>query len=266
MSDFEHFLLTRFAVRIKPGAPLPSDEWLRSRISIFEAICLPSVLRQSTQSFSWLLFVDSSVPVATRERLERVLPKNAEVVIVDAVCEERTIVHALLKRATKPYVVTSRLDNDDAIDPDYISIVQREIGRTPRVFLNFPRGLQYSRARLLAYRHASNAFISHVDARGPHMQTVFVDWHDRLARHGVIRQWSEREMWLQNCHGGNVKNQERGIRVSANQHRGRYPFLVLPSETQWGLLSDKAWTSMNLLRQVARNPKALRRLLPTRQR
>jgi hypothetical protein len=56
---FEHVLLTRFNVRYveDPNAPsIGTDpDWLARRFELFERYCLPSVIAQSAQNFSWII-------------------------------------------------------------------------------------------------------------------------------------------------------------------------------------------------------------------
>jgi len=123
---FSHFLVTRFNVRLPFGGRVNLDpRWLDHRHALFERFCLPAVTGQSTKAFRWLLLCDARTPEPHRSRLEgyeRV--SNAEIIWVDDEVQAglRAAVAARLGHGT--HVITSRLDNDDAICRDFVERVQ----------------------------------------------------------------------------------------------------------------------------------------------
>ncbi len=262
MTSLDHFLLTRFAVRIREGAPAPSAEWIKSRLVMFERICLPSVLAQTSNDFRWLLFVDGAVELGIVNSLRALLPPHAEIVRVRGVCERGVIASEVRARVSTSQVITSRVDNDDALHPTFIAKARQRLQGEQHAFLNFRRGYQYSRRRLLAYSHPSNAFISLVErSDAAELTTVFADWHVRLNKYGRIIQDSSTRMWVQNCHGGNVKNQERGLRVNHRLPSRSFPYLELKAQNPFEITLDFISTVMNVVRSLAKKPTALRRLL-----
>lgn len=60
MSWFDHFILTRFNVRVPGWARQTDDDWLRNRISLFERYCVTSVANKTSKEFRWLVFFDVS--------------------------------------------------------------------------------------------------------------------------------------------------------------------------------------------------------------
>ncbi|MFB8894104.1 glycosyltransferase [Microbacterium plantarum] len=264
MTDLDHLLLTRFYVRIKSGAQLPSEQWLKERIDSFEHVCLPSVRAQTSLDFRWLLFIDAESPVWVTEYLASVIPPNAEVVVCEGVCDGSLISDAVSRRTHRSKVITSRVDSDDALHPAFIETVADRLREETGVFLNFPDGLQLSRGRLLSYSHPSNPFISLVEPTGPNLMTVFVDWHDRLGRHGPIVQQRGYRAWVQNCHGANVRNQERGIRVWAPRDKFGYEMLALRRQNLAEYFLDLTSTTVRAMVSVLRRPARLRRLIQRR--
>jgi hypothetical protein len=76
MKDFNHFLLTRFNVRLNRddigyGSDLGvSPEWLNRRFELFDKFCYPSVRVQSNQNFKWILFCNSLTPDIFKDKLK----------------------------------------------------------------------------------------------------------------------------------------------------------------------------------------------------
>jgi hypothetical protein len=134
---------------------------------------------------------------------------------IDGPLSPEIIACILTERATTPWVISSRLDNDDALARDYIESVQTEFRRQDAEFINFTGGLQLSDEGALYYRSdPSNAFLSLIEKRTDKpLIGVFVDWHDRVSKHAPVRQVSTHPMWLQMVHGRNIGNAIRGIRA-----------------------------------------------------
>ena len=69
---FRHVILTRFNIRWDEQPTGPSlgtnPEWLRDRLELFERYCLPSILKQTQPSFSWILFFDHETPPEFADR------------------------------------------------------------------------------------------------------------------------------------------------------------------------------------------------------
>jgi hypothetical protein len=260
MRSVDHFLLTRFFVRIKRDQPLPPEAWLRERLAYFEGVCLPSVAAQNSTDFRWLLFVDDGAPEWVKTYLNDRIPHNAEVVLVGDVCDGAAVSREVAARALSKWTITSRVDSDDALDARYIAMVRRRLEGRENVFLNFTDGYQLSRGRLLKYSHPSNAFISLIESRHEAPMTVFVDWHDRVSRHAPIIQDRSIRAWVQNCHGSNVRNQERGIRANLPVIHPRYPFLELKEQHTPEYTFDVAFTASRAALAVIAKPRRVLRI------
>jgi len=209
-SHFSHFLLTRFSVAVL-SRRFQERAWLEKRFELFERFCFPSVEGQSTQSFDWFVFFDSSLPDDLRARVEaysRFSPFHAVYVAGQfggsVVCRE-------LREFAAPgeYVITSRVDNDDALATTYIETVQRCFNEQVFEFVNLPDGYIWDGVRAYSYRNVSNPFISLIE-RAEGCQTVLSFNHSRVSGAGPIRQVGDTPGWLAVVHGDNVRNSVRG--------------------------------------------------------
>lgn len=65
-----------------------------------------------------------------------------------------------------PYLITTRIDSDDAMAVDFMAAVQAQFGRQERLFVNFTRGVQIDRTGAV-YRSdvLSNPFVSLIERR-----------------------------------------------------------------------------------------------------
>jgi hypothetical protein len=138
-----HIIITRFSYRGKDvfkqvsGPTFPRDDdpldpaRLEPRFELFELACLPSVLAQTDQDFTWVVLVDSKLPQQYSERLRALLSRR-----------ERSYVHVFEPGSDlgrlgwlRPYlaegdqqVITTNFDDDDAL-PLRFAEVLHELAR-----------------------------------------------------------------------------------------------------------------------------------------
>jgi hypothetical protein len=221
----KHFIITPFYVRrhftAKTGkievrhAPL---EWLDDRLRLFETYCLPSVIAQSDQNFTWYLYFDDSTPQKYLDRVAAAIAARDNIFIKRcALWEGSTLVGDLvagLDERTR-WVITTRLDNDDGLQRDFVSMLHAAAEEKTE-FLNFPRGIIWYSGKCYLYRHPSNAFLSMVEpAQSP--RTVWVVPHENAAQFAPVRQLPQTPAFLQVIHGKNVSNKPRGTRIDARR-------------------------------------------------
>jgi hypothetical protein len=217
-SALEHFILTRFNTRAAylsewPGA---DPEWLERRFALFERLCVPSVARQRA-IFRWLVFFDASTPDPFLARIERDRQLGAfEPIFVDGVLTDVRIGEFVGARCRSAgHLLTTRLDNDDAIHDRFIAEVQQAFVPVDAGFVNFPLGFQYRGGCLFLYLSRSNPFISLMERRSPDdgaPLTVYCGPHERLRAVAPVRQLLAPPRWMQVIHGGNLANEVRGLR------------------------------------------------------
>ncbi|HFC12419.1 MAG TPA: hypothetical protein ENJ56_06205, partial [Anaerolineae bacterium] len=134
---FQHFILTRFNLRIW-GNSAPADSWLAHRLDLFERFCLPSVLGQSVQQFTWLLLFDQNTPDSFRERVARYTEvANIELVFLDGF-DVRAIIAAVTERvsAETTHIISTTLDNDDALGKQFVETIQAHFEQQQFTLIN----------------------------------------------------------------------------------------------------------------------------------
>ncbi len=106
-----------------------------SRLGLFERYCLPSVVGQQGADFQWLVFFDAESPAWFRKKISEFSPAFTPVYI-DGVATDQVIVDTIsaLSVVASPYLLTTRLDNDDAIAKRHLAMVEEAFQRQGESF------------------------------------------------------------------------------------------------------------------------------------
>ena len=131
---YKHFVVTRL------GLALYSERLLAKMTELFEIVTLPSLVRQTSQEFNWLVIIDADMPASARRRIEALLRPYAHfhLVAIDVRqlthvrqgcfdwvwdrCQDLILENGLIDD-TSQYIVTSVIDADDAWHRDVVRTV-----------------------------------------------------------------------------------------------------------------------------------------------
>jgi hypothetical protein len=221
--QFTHLLLTRFntAVDFAPSARRLETNWLSARLALFEQYCLPSVAGQRGAEFDWLVFFDAATPGWFKEQISTFAPP-VKPIFVEGPATDEVIARLVLQTGlvSSPYLITTRLDNDDAISKDHLALVQGAFRRQDREFITFPFGMQSFRSHLYSVYWPSNPFLSLIErVSDGRPTTVFCVAHDRVGDANKLRKVLCSPQWLQVLHDSNLRNTLRGWpRLGSRSH------------------------------------------------
>lgn len=264
MPLFEHLLLTRFNVKIPrlENSRRLDPVWLDSRFLLFEQFCYPSVRSQTNTNFTWLVLFDSKTPAGFRAKMEQYFQSERFHAVYMDLLTPQTLLEAVAdyfcNRARPDYLITSRLDNDDAICREYIGWTQSAFMCQQREFLNFADGcVLSSRKGYRRYYPEPNPFISLVETFDQ-CQTVLHEDHSRLAEEETIRQLAHGPAWLQVVHGANLANQVSGIRYPIREILKDFAIRPADLHSSLRLYLDEIQVSAS---RAASVPRKLRNLL-----
>ena len=214
--DLTHLLLTRFnaAVNYAPDPKRLETDWLMNRLRLFEQYRLPSVVSQADAQFHWIVFFDVASPRWFKEKIES-YGSLIHPIYIGGVCTDQMIQDgaAATGLVSTPYVVTTRLDNDDALARNHLALVQQSFDRQEREFIEFPNGLQSFRGHLYTFHMLANPFLSLIERvySRNRFTTVFCIDHTRVREMGRVKTIRTRSpQWLMVLHDGNVGNQLYG--------------------------------------------------------
>ncbi len=218
MSMFQHFVLTRFNLRKKDwqttrtNTQVLTDSWMENRLKLFENYCFSSLKAQTEKNFTWLVFFDSTTPEVFRKvigRLDNEFSAFTPVYIDGMEAFLPAIVTEIQARLTQPYLITSRLDNDDSLHQDYIKEVQVEFSQQDFMAIDFIDGytLQVEPEVKFAKRsHVHNPFLSLIE-KSAGFKTVWT--HERHGQWSKIKQVTavrNKPMWMSVIHMENKIN------------------------------------------------------------
>ncbi len=208
MDEFSHFILTRFNIRGMHGSSPPGLDWLSHRFDLFERFCFPSVSGQTNLDFKWLVFFDVDTPPAFKEKVESYAQWDRFIPIyVGDSLDKQRVIRENMSLGSK-YVITTRLDNDDAVGIEFIETIQGAFSGQRFEFINLTNGyvLNLNKDRLYKYVHFSNQFTSLIESV-EEFQTIYCEDHGKLLSMGKVKQLETKPLWLQVIHDRNETNQ-----------------------------------------------------------
>ena len=228
--NIDHVLLTRFNLPSRgPESLIRAKEgWLARRAELFEFYAIPSVAAQTVKDFHWIVYFD---PKSPGWLLDHLAPHVRSGIYTPIFREEATwrdvgVDARLLTGARGEILITTNLDNDDALAMDFMERIQRlaRAGETRALFLE--RGLVLSGIHAYLQRDRDNAFCSVAEPWSPQPATAWRDWHVMLRHHMPVRGSAGAPAWLQVVHGDNVSNRVRGRLTDSGRYRKLFPGVI----------------------------------------
>lgn len=240
-SQFSHFIITRFNIwslditNTRPEG-VPDKEWLSHRFRLFDTFTYPSVRGQKNQDFKWIVLFDVNTPGSFREKIDAYTDWNNFIPRFITSLDELPGIVSDETDETAKYLITTRLDNDDAIGVDFIELVQHQFSGQHFEFVNFSSGYVLHRDKLyLKTGFYSNPFISLVEKIGA-FKTVYCGPHNKLYDLGTIRKIETKPLWLQIVHKHNISNRVRDSNMRVPTHLLNQDFTIRykkKNESKW---------------------------------
>ncbi|HJW29395.1 MAG TPA: glycosyltransferase, partial [Saprospiraceae bacterium] len=175
MGKITHYLVTRFNIRIDGYGPewmhggITTPGWEIKRLPLFEHYCAPTVNHQANTDFTWIIYCDARTPDNILHRIRQAIAPSVQYDIVLTENYASMLMDLRYKCANcpTPYVITTRLDNDDGIGEDFIKEIQAHFTGDPNVLLNVLGGVNYDcDKKIFTYHRYSlrNSFMSLVES------------------------------------------------------------------------------------------------------
>ena len=145
------------------GIGVYDENWFDHRLTLLETITVPSMAAQSDQGFTWLLVVDRNMPERAAARLAGIIAglPNAVALPVEFKTDFGPTMAAWARdfatRQDAEYVLTSRIDDDDALVTDGVERLHAEaeqyltLGRPGRAVFSFTVGAMWIPTERRAY-------------------------------------------------------------------------------------------------------------------
>ena len=220
--DLQQVILTRFNLLLwkkdKVGSPVRTKKWLAHRFSLFEKYCLPSIKNQTCHDFDWIVLFDSLTPdnfksiiMGFQEECPQLIPVFVE---PEKGWQFAEIFRTeIVKRLKAKRVLTTYLDNDDALNVKFVEdIQQRAKVINDGTFINYDDGYQYyaDDKFMMRVHYPMNHFVSVVESgNADTIKGIFgYGSHALIERiKGVkIECIKKQRMWCEVVHEKNVMN------------------------------------------------------------
>lgn len=219
----KHYLITRFNVPINFMLPKQLDtiditrneEYLDKRFKLFSEYTVPSVCAQTCKNFIWYVFFSEHTPQKYRGYISKIAEENKNFLPVYLKTEE-TYTQYLKKvfaGEQANILVQTRIDNDDAININFIENVQKHINDCPdfdEFVLIFLNGVQYEyQTKILSSYYFPNNHFNSLIARNSGKDTkVLFDYnHMKIDNYFYMISLENTEpMWLEGVHESNISN------------------------------------------------------------
>lgn len=244
-SPFNHFILTRFNLLIfnkdKEGQKVRTTEWLEHRLGLFERYCLPSVANQTCRDFTWIVLFDSKTPDQYKTKIEEYQARCPQLVPVFVEPQNgrffASIFRAEVSKRLQPgRVITTYLDNDDALDRNFVKDIQERADTlSDGTFITYTHGYQFftEHQYLMRVRYPRNHFISVAERADPAtVKTIYGYgshyYIDRIPDVKIER-IKNRPMWCEVIHEKNMGNDAYfllGARMVSDGERLRGRFSI----------------------------------------
>jgi hypothetical protein len=243
---FEHFLITRFNLKnpnwdvTKNNEELLNDAWMEDRMWLFENFCLPSVTSQINQNFTWLLYLDITTSEKYKTKMFDLTSdiENIKVFFINGMNEFYPQIQKTITDNTKPYLITTRIDNDDVISRFFIDEVQKKFDSQDFLAVDIIKGysLQIKPIYILGKKeHVFNPFISLIE-KNENPKTVWFNDHTQWKKESRIIQVTNERLWMSIIHEKNKVNEFDGY-DNVKWHDIKEEFIV--SEELNNLISQK---------------------------
>lgn len=157
------------------------DEWMEHRMKLFDEYTLPSVMLQTCRDFTWLLAFSPQTPrdiIRKYASFHAEYPRGPRVHIIFEY--PRTYLRRMMANC-KEWIITSRLDNDDMIAPEYVELVQAQFNEqflivdTDGVQLDLATGKEYTPDRA----GNNSPFISLIEKTGTDWMSISTDPNEK---------------------------------------------------------------------------------------
>lgn len=223
MIKIKHFVVTFFNLRLwhsdKKNVPTLTPAWLDKRFSLFEKYCFPSVKNQSSDNFTWLCLFDIDTPEKYKEYIKQYqeqCPAFRAYYFTEAEAKDwSTSIKKIIIPYVQPeddYIITTNLDNDDALHTGIVERIQQLVTAKPTEGLySFHKGLQYfadlNIALKMVYPH--NHFLTLVEKNNPEFKTIESYFHGDARKFLNTMDIKDGYSWMEVVHQNNVSNDMR---------------------------------------------------------
>jgi len=205
---FKHYLLCRYNCGLYSSNPYNIENpngWMEDRLPKFIRLC-KSLKAQTNQNFQLIVSLDADTPIHYISDIFLNAPDTS--IITDSIPMD------LIKNNVidSPWLITSRIDNDDEYYPDFIETIQSEFKEVTEVL--DVQGVQYDGENYYTSGRATpnSPFISLIEPSNK-PQTAHIFSHSQMNRKFKARFVGDKPLYIQHIHNNNVMNKIIGKKI-----------------------------------------------------
>lgn len=221
---FKHFLITRFNIpnkawqQDKNNNPVQNEEWLKYRIQLFETYCLPSIIHQTCKNFAWFVYFDANSPDYLLHKIKEwqsvcknFVPQYSDDYNACLGHEMSDHITNMLPTDTN-FIITTRIDNDDAFHKDAIKTIQEHFTPRDNTIIDIEQGYCFNIGNgvITKHRFTSNQFVSYIEQKKELFGTVYREGHPAWIEKAQFVSINNKRLWLQVVHEKNIVNTMKG--------------------------------------------------------
>jgi len=207
----------------------PTEEWMQKRVELFNRYCYPSIVNQKNQNFEWLVYFDES----TDRELVKQWPRITPIFLDTEFDYKRDLCNYLLQSGKlTTWLLSTHLDNDDALNLHYIHEMQDRFnrgvfndGKKENLFsVNFDNGYWYiENSQLIKQRmYKRNPYMTTIELSdgSRELNTCWCEQHQNMhSKMKILYYRNLPPMWMQVIHGTNFRNHSRGRIIRGRRHK-----------------------------------------------
>ncbi len=258
---FTHYLITRFNVPYqtwnldKTGQPTLDATWMEHRLMLFRRYCVPTVAGQSEKNFIWLIYMDAKTSPELTEEIRKLVEgiPQASIRFVLNFSQLLSDIQNLFQAVKSPYIISSRLDNDDGLGTDYIRLVQNTFIENGNTIINLDGGILYDEENKILTeirRGKLNHYGSLIEEINPESKILSIMGfpHDAPPKGYNVINADHRFSWLKIIHSRNVSSRARGWPISLSKVLENYK--VAETDFKVSLLNVIRYLGYKLIRKL----------------
>lgn len=238
--DYKHLILTRFNLQFDPQSNIHiQPNWLNERFRLFEAYCLPSIIRQTNQRFDWVIFLSDQTPEIYQQYLKQLTQAYSNIHI--ELCPYLENFNHFYKNIGEKYLgnhnflLSTRIDSDDMLANNYVEILQSQISiATPcPSIISFPHGIQWFEHKNIAFavEYNNNHYLSFWEEKAAIRTSLGAD--HTLIKPAELLILKQPCMWCEIVHNSNICNSYvPKYRYSLTYSTENFPIHVEAKKTQ----------------------------------
>lgn len=160
------------------------ENYLNQRFFLFEKYYIPSLLAQTDKNFKIYVCFHSNTPKCFLDKISQyqILFNGRFIPIFSEKFNLQLLVHHIIKNKSADWIMTLRLDNDDAISSNFVQNTKKYFVPINNYYINYYKGLQYVQSidKFFTYFHNSNHFLVLVEKISDSLTTAYAMNHSKV--------------------------------------------------------------------------------------